>query len=163
MTCFAVLSDGQYVVCESSDRTILLWDGSSGDSKHIASISGIVVSLALSGNGRELLLGCMEGSVVVRCFLSMNEIVCDIGLCELSQLDRYGYCLPAVAVNGDGRFVASGTKDRTVRRWDGVAGAAIGTSMRSCEERIWSVFANKAGSRIVSGADDGVFVWDAAR
>ena len=68
----------------------------------------------------------------------------------------------AVAVDGDGRLLASASKDRTVRLWDVATGLERAT-LPSPSGAIFSVCFAPDGQTVAAGCDNGVGrLWDAA-
>ncbi|KAF7970239.1 hypothetical protein HWV62_24730 [Athelia sp. TMB] len=68
----------------------------------------------------------------------------------------------AVAFSPDGRRVASGSKDKSIRLWDAETGALIAGPFKGHTGEINSVAFSLHGQRIASGSDDeSVRVWDA--
>ena len=66
----------------------------------------------------------------------------------------------SVAVSPDGRYIVSGSWDRTVAVWDLDSGSLI-HQLSGHRDRVWSVVVSPDGRHIVSGSLDGtVAVWD---
>lgn len=74
-----------------------------------------------------------------------------------------GHTAPAVALawSRDGRFLASGSWDKTVRMWDATAGA-IRNSLTGHDANVCSVAWSPDGSRLATGSwDNTARIWDA--
>ncbi|KAF5350766.1 hypothetical protein D9758_010327 [Tetrapyrgos nigripes] len=66
-----------------------------------------------------------------------------------------------VAYSPDGRHVASGSDDRTVRIWDTQTGQQVGQPLEGHTSRIWSVAYSPDGRHVASGSSDRtVRIWD---
>jgi len=68
-----------------------------------------------------------------------------------------------VAFSPDGKALASGGQDNTVRVWDAETGRELAV-LRGHDNTVHSVVYTRDGSRIASGGRDGtVHLWEAAR
>ncbi|CDF38694.1 WD40-repeat containing protein [Chondrus crispus] len=66
-----------------------------------------------------------------------------------------------VAMSGDGKRVASGSKDKSVRVWDVETGAQVGEALVGHTDWVYSVAMSEDGRRVVSGScDESVRLWD---
>lgn len=161
--CVAALSDGRYVVSGSEDRTRRVWDAMRGDLTGVLCMFSFVDSLALSRDERKLAFFCWDGCLGVRRFPQVNEVVDHMNLREVVNPTRSCSFPPVVATNGDGRIVVSGISDGIIHLWDGDTGAPIGSAMHGHNAWILCILMTENASRIVSGAKDDMFVWDAER
>jgi WD40 repeat protein len=68
----------------------------------------------------------------------------------------------SVAVSKDGRRIATGSNDHTVRIWDSDSGSLLHTIDVGGQGPVWSVAFSPSDGRIATGNDDGVLqVWNA--
>ncbi|PVF91890.1 WD40 repeat-like protein [Serendipita vermifera] len=68
----------------------------------------------------------------------------------------------SVAFSPDGRQIASGSTDRTIRVWDAKTGQPIGEPLRGHTQSVYSVVFSPDGQQIASGSDDKTIrLWDA--
>ena len=69
----------------------------------------------------------------------------------------------SVAFAPDGRRIASGSYDKTVRLWDAPPAGAELACLRGHTGRVTSVATYPDGRRILSGSDDQTVRWDGTR
>ena len=68
----------------------------------------------------------------------------------------------SVAFSQDGRYIVSGSLDRTIQVWDAQTGDQVGNPLQGHTDSVLSVAFSQDGRHIVSGSSDGTIrVWDA--
>ncbi|OBT40309.1 hypothetical protein VE00_10431, partial [Pseudogymnoascus sp. WSF 3629] len=148
--------DGKQVVSCSHDKTVRLWDATTGAAlQTFEGHSGWVNSVAFSPDGKQVVSGSTDKTV--RLWDATTGAA-------LQTLEGHSSQVNSVAFSPDGKQVASGSAaaDRTVRLWDATTGAALQT-LEGHSESISSVAFSPDGKQVVSGSDDEtVRLWDAA-
>ena len=146
--------DGSRIVSGSWDRTVKVWDASTG--KELASFtehSDLVKSVAFSPDGSRIAAGSKDKTVKVWDASTGKE---------LASLTGHSNEVTSVAFSPDGSRIASGSWDRTVKVWDAATGKEL-ANFTGYSSGVTSVAFSPDGSRIVSGSwDETVKVWDAS-
>ena len=154
--------DGQRVASGSSDGTVKVWDANSGEL--IADCHGhtdIVNSVCYSPDGQWVASGSDDYTVKVWDAHS-GELIADcLELTDEINSVSYSPKINCVSYSPNGRWVASGSDDGTVRVWDARSGELVADCLEHTS-RVLSVCYSPDGQRLASGSDDGtVKVWDA--
>lgn len=103
---------GDFIVTASEDNNVRLWDIKNLDTREASIIlktPDMVISLALSRDGKFLGVGLKNGEVYLKKIESEDEK--GIKCC------KHEACVSCIAISSDGNFFVTGSLDRTVRLW----------------------------------------------
>ncbi len=172
----ALSIDGRKAVSGSADKTLRVWDITSGKCLHILEgHTNAVTAVALTTDGRiaASVTGARTGTnyVVAPLFnifgdsnnLTNTVLVWDIasGKCLQTLYGHTNY-INAIALTSDGRTAVSGSDDKTLRVWDVVSGKCLRT-LEGHTEHVDAVALTLDGRTAVSGGRDKTLrVWDIA-
>jgi WD40 repeat protein len=148
-----IAADGSLAAAAFESGKLMVWDVNSG--RVVANWtrpSGAGVGLSFGPDSKTLADGA---AVVVTIWDALRGI-------ELRKYSGSESPLYVTAVSPDGRLLACGYRDGTVRLWDVATGAPRGV-LRGDSGYIWSIAFHPSGSRLATQSVDGVVrVWDIA-
>ena len=154
MTAVGVSIDGKCLVTVSQDGTVIVWSAETGEVlKGPFQGRGWMTSLAFTSDKDEYRFASGFGWNVLIWELNGEPITCQ----------GHSSIVFSVCFSPDGRHVASGSWDNTIRVWDSQNGLQALDPLVGHESVVFSVCYSGDGTRIVSGSADGtVRIWDSS-
>jgi mono/diheme cytochrome c family protein len=151
--CVEIAPDGKRAATGGEDRTLRLWDVSTGRQLvRIEAGAGEIVAMAFTPDGKRLVLAGTDRTIWLLDAATGQELL---------RLRGHTDRVRALAVSPDGQMLASGGEDHTVRVW-----AAAGGRELHCltgHTQPISALAFAADGRLLSAAHDGTLrLWSAA-
>jgi uncharacterized delta-60 repeat protein len=141
--------DGNYVVSGSHDKTVRIWETTTGREVARMNHDDRVTSVAFSPDGLYVVSGSEDKTARVW--------DADTGL-EVSRMN-FDNRVASVTFRSDGRFVLSGSNDGTARVWEVETGREV--ARISHDDDVMSVAFSPDGRYVVSGSlDNSARVWE---
>ncbi|EMD32007.1 hypothetical protein CERSUDRAFT_99715 [Gelatoporia subvermispora B] len=153
----AVSRDGTRIASGGVDKTVRIWDVSTGTAvgSPLDGHSDVVRSVAFSPDGTHVVSGLDDHAIRVWNLKTGTTVV--------GPIKGHTRGVRSVTYSPDGTRIVSGSDDGTIRIWDAKTGAAVGEPLRGHQYWVRSVAFSPDGTRIASGSDDRtVRIWDAA-
>ncbi|PHH53425.1 Vegetative incompatibility protein HET-E-1 [Ceratocystis fimbriata CBS 114723] len=146
-------NDGQRLASGSCDKTVKIWDATSGAClQTLQGHADEVTSVAFSDDGQRLASGSLDKTVKIWDATS--------GAC-LQTLEGHAEEVASVTFSNDGQRLALGSYDQTVKIWDATSGACLQT-LEGHDYWVTSVTFSNNGQQLASGSyDKTVKIWDA--
>jgi small GTP-binding protein len=147
----ALSNDGRYVLSGSADKTMRLWEVSSGRCVRVfEGHSANVLSVAWSGDGAHALTGSADKT------LRLWEM--SSGRC-VRVFEGHGASVWSVALSRDGAHALTGSVDKTVRLWEVGSGRCVRV-FEGHSDRVSSVALSSDGQYVLSGDESTVRLWE---
>jgi WD40 repeat protein len=107
--------DGRFLATSSGDNTARIWDVESG--KELKKITGYMIGNGLAFSPDSRLLAFNQARIVQIYDLTTGNLV--------RSFDGHNNFVSSIAFSPDGRFLLTGSQDKTARLWDVETGASL--------------------------------------
>jgi WD40 repeat protein len=147
--------DGSKIVSGSDDKTIRVWDASTGF-EILPPLQGhhhAVKSVEFSPDGSKIVSGSNDKTIRVW--------DASTGLEMLPPLRGHDDWIHSVKFSPDGSKIVSGSDDKTVRVWNASTGLEMLAPLQGHDDWIRSIKFSPDGSNIISQSYHSICVWDA--
>ncbi|KAL0957198.1 hypothetical protein HGRIS_003290 [Hohenbuehelia grisea] len=152
----AISPDGTRIVSGSYDKTIRIWDATTGEQvgEALRGHEAGVMSVAFSHDGTRIVSGSYDKTIRIWDATTGEQVG--------EALRGHEAGVMSVAFSHDGTRIVSGSYDKTIRIWDATTGEQVGEALRGHEAGVNSVAFSHDGTHIVSGSSDNTIrIWDA--
>ena len=146
--------DGKTIASGSADKTIKLWDGTTG--RLLRTLQGHqkgIWSISFSPDGKTIASGSIDKTIKLWDVATGNL---------LRTLQAHQEEVISIRFSPDGKTIASGSNDRSIKLWDRATGKLLRT-LQAHQQGIISIRLSPDGKTIASGSDDKTIkLWDVA-
>jgi WD40 repeat protein len=144
----AFAPDGKAIVSVSQEAVARVWDTASGNLVSELSPKGkrnVALAVAYSTDGKRIATGSSLGSQV--------RVWDGVTFKELSTLNGHTGDIHAVGFSSDGKWLASGGRDKLVKIWDVASGTERAT-LKGHDQVVWSLAFSPDGKVLATGSFD---------
>jgi WD40 repeat protein len=154
------------MVTIGNDKMIRLWDAQTGQpvGEPFKGHDGSIYDIAFSPDSRRLASGgCAKEQANGTCLKGEIRMWNTENRQPVASIEAHNDAVLSLAFSPDGKTLASGSNDTTIRRWNVTDGKPIGTPLEGHVGSVQSVVFSPDGSMLASGSDDGaVRLWNTA-
>jgi WD40 repeat protein len=157
---------GKTLASANFDGTVSIWDASTTEQRHALEGHDLaVLTVAYSPDGKVLASGSHDGAIKLWDAASGKNTSnldghVDAAMVSLALVLQPAVC--SVAFNLDGKILASGSRDKTIKLWDVTSGKNIAT-LKGHSDTVNSVAFSRDGKTLASASDDKTLrLWDVA-
>ncbi|BEI79920.1 hypothetical protein CcaverHIS002_0104490 [Cutaneotrichosporon cavernicola] len=164
ITSVALSPDGKLVAAGSLDTMVRVWNVQTGQQvERLKGHKDSVYSVAFSPDGKSLVSGSLDRTLrvwdvtqtkraVEHPSASSKDVEKGLGSCASTLNGHKDYVL-SVAISPDGRWVVSGSKDRSIEFWDILSGQAQ-FMLQGHKNSVISIDLARSGGLLASGSGD---------
>jgi len=156
----AITLDGKYIVSGSSDKTIKVWDLTTG--KCLKTLEGHkhqVRSVAITPDSKYIVSGSWDKTIKIWEMIAFKIWGLNTGRC-LKTLSGHSEYINSVAITPDGKYIVSGSLDKTIKIWEITTGRCLNT-LSGHLSYVYSLAITPNGKYIVSGSNDKTIkIWE---
>jgi len=138
--------DGARIVTAGGDKTVRIWDATTGEQLRVIRGAAAFNAAAFSGNGKRIAAASVDGTVRMLAAGSGQELLVFRG---------HGGAVNDVNFSRDGRFLVTASDDKTARVWDARTGLMIAVLRGHTDSVRTAQFGPVVGNAIVTASRDG--------
>lgn len=149
----AFSEEGKFITSMSADATVKTWDAETGACISTCEDFHEADDTFTVSPDKRLHATAMPSTYYI-------HITDSVSNAEVLTLRGHSQPVTSIAFSSDGRLIASGSDDKTVKIWDAVTGVQIST-LRGHNKEVLSVCFSPDAHRIASGSlDETIKIWD---